>query len=792
MVSAFRNFQRSRVYVILNLLGLTLGFAVFISLFLFTAHEKSYDIFSGSDRVFRLKGIRANQDGSRREAVTSPFAAGPDIKSAFPEVEEQVRVVKTIGMIYYEDRWSKTEDVAYADAGFFQVFSMPLVHGNTNRALAEINSIVLSASFAKQIFGSENPIGKQVGYKGRLTYEVTGVFPDFPENSHLKFDALLSFKNYELVRTDIADEPWQWEAPITYLRLRTGVEAAGLQEKLGWLIEEKCGEFLREIDQQYTIELQPVNSIHLHSHLVGELRKNGDGDLVKYLESIAYAILFLALFNYVSFSTAKSIERSKEVGIRKVMGSRRYQLVVQFLVESLLLHFISLILAIGVLALSYQYLQEHIFSFKDLLLIPSTSWLTLCAIFISVALTSGLYPAMILSSYDPSNALKGKISGSSRGAMVRKVLVIVQFATSLVLIIWIFVVMGQLRFMRETQLGFELNRLVIRDSEVYDSLFDRNSALYKMELARLPSVRHVSYVGMLPGDHNLFFSAGVRRPSAPTESATSIEYVVVDETFDTTYGLEILAGNGFKKESMPWKEIILNESAMRAVGFNDPEDAIGEKILFLKDTPRIARVVKDFHFHSPKESVKPLAFLFAPHMGYYFTLDFEPHTLPEVTEGAQTLFASIYPGQPFSHKLLSDHFNAQYESEITLEQALYFFSGLSICITCLGLLGMATYTTQIRKKEIGIRKTLGATTVGVLLLLWREHFLTIFLSTIVAVPVSWYLSTQWLMSFVTRIELTPILFIEPLAILIAISLGTVLMQTLRAALANPVDSIKYE
>lgn len=791
-VSAIRNFQQKRVYVILNLLGLTIGFTAFLSLFLLTAYEESYDIFPSSERVFRLKGIRITQDGSKRLSVTSPMTAGPEIKAAFQEVENQTRIHKTIAMIQYRGNWTKSEDAAYVDDAFFQVFSIPLLQSNTNRVLADINTIALSSSFAKLIFGNENPIGKQVGYKGRVTYEVVAVYPDFPKTSHLKFDALLPFKNYELVRTDIMDEPWKWEMPVTYLRLHPWADAVALQEKFGPLINEKIGDYLREIGQTYNIELQPVNSIHLHSNLTGELSKNGDGKLVNYLKSISWAILLLALVNFISLSTAKSIERYKEVGIRKVLGSRRYQLVIQFLSESLLMHFIALVLSVGIILLMQMRWPHLILSLQDLLEIPTSFWLMLALIIIVVVLVSGLYPALILSGYDPIDALKGKIVGKAKGGNVRRVLVILQFATSLVLIVWIFVVTEQLRLLRETPLGFDPHRLVIRDSEVYDSLFDRNSAIYKKELARLPGVNHVTYVGMLPGDYNLFYSAGVRRLGASEESGVSIEYVAVDETFVSSYGLKILAGNGFRKESVPWREIILNESAMRVLGFREPEEAIGEKILYLSDTPRIVSIVKDFHFHSPREPIKPLAFLFLPQLGYYFTLDVDRRALPEVIQESQKLFASIYPGQPFTYKMLSDHFNKQYESEITLERSLYFFSAVSICITCLGLLGMAAYTTQVRRKEIGIRKTLGASTSGILLLLWREHFFAILVSSLIAVPVAWYVCTQWLMTFVTRVELSPILFIYPLAILVAITLITILVQTIRAASANPVESIRYE
>lgn len=788
-----RNFLRRKFFFLLNLLGLSIGFAAFGALFLLTAYESSYDNFPGANRVFRIKGIRINQDGSSRQSVYAPFAAGPDMKASFPEVEHETRIIKTVGMFRYADRWTKSEEVAYVNEDFFHVFSISLLSGNTDNALSQINTMVLSASFAKKVFGDEDPIGKQIDYKGRTYYEVVGVFPDFPKNSHVKLDALLSFKNYEaIMRKDIAEEPWRWDIPVTYLRVANVADEPALQEKIPRLIEEKTGEYLRQVYQQFQIELQPVADIHLKSNLEGELTKNGDGKLVIYLRTISLVVLLLAWINYISLSTAKSIERSREVGVRKVLGSGRAQLIVQFLAESLILQIAALLLAIGILIIGQPYWPEFILPITDLRQIPVSFWFIVVGILLTGTFLTGLYPALLISGYNPVNALKGTLSALGRGAQVRRVLVIIQFIISLVLIIWIFVVVGQLKFMRNTPLGFDSNRLVIRDSEVYDSLFDRNSDLYKKELNRIAGVKQVSYVGMLPGDHGLAYSSNVRTLNAPAESTITLEFVMVDENFDSTYGLKSLAGTGFKETSTPWKEIILNKSAMRAVGFTEPEVAIGERILFFNDTAKIVRVVEDFHFHSPREPVKPMAFLFVPHMGFYFTLNAEPAATSSVIQEAEKLFATIYPGQPFVYKMLDDHFNAQYNAELQFERLLYFFSALSVCITCLGLLGMAAYTTHVRKKEIGIRKTLGASSLGILMLLWREYMVTILLASLIALPVSWYLASHWLTDFATRLSLTPVLFVLPLAILVVITLATVLFQTLRAAMTNPVDSIRYE
>ncbi len=779
--------------MLINVVGLIVGLSAFITLFLFTSYEESYDTFPGSEHVSRIKSIHVNENGAERESVLSPFGAGPDIKDAFPEVEAYTRIIKTVALIQYRNSWIKSEDAAYVDEGFFKVFSLPLLEGNVNLALTQINTMVISASFAKKIFGDENPVGKQINYKGRLLYEVTGVFPDFPNNSHMKFDALLSMQNYVAVQPFMLSEPWSWYNPVTYLRLGPGVEHVSLEEKLEVLIDEKIGEDLRLAKDKLSFELQPVRSIHLQSNYEGELRKNGDGELVRYLEYIALAIFLLALINYASLSSAKSIERSREIGIRKLLGSQRYQVIVQFMGESFIMHLMAVSLAVLVIAVTQQYWPEYFLSSEQLLQVPAQKWLLLVLIFFGGTTASGLYPAMTISGYDVIKSLKGRVSGNKAGDAMRRVFVVIQFATSLVLIILINVVVSQLQMMQETPLGFDASRLmIIRDSEVYDSLFERNSATYKRELARLPGVAQVAYVGMLPGDHNLFYAGNVRKQNAPVESEVPIECVMVDEAFDATYGFQSLAGPGFSEQSVTWKEIILNESAMRTLGFNQPEDAINEKIIFSKDTARIVRILKDFHFHAPREPIKPLAFLFAPHMGYYFTLQVDPNNIPQVRKAAEDLYSGIYPGQPFSYKMLDEHFNMQYSTEKLFERSLYFFSGLSVCITCLGLLGMIAYAMQVRRKEIAIRKTLGSSSAGILAKLWREHLITVLISGVVASPVAWYFSSQWLTSFTTRIALGPQLFIWPLLILLATTLATVSFQTIRAAQANPIDALKDE
>ncbi len=791
---AIRNIQRRKSYFLLNLLGLSIGFAAFITLYLFTAYEQSYDQFGNADRIFRLTNMRVNQDGSVLESVYAPFAAGPDIISTFPEVEQQVRMVKATSLIRYNDRWTKTEKAVYATPDFFRLFSIPLIKGNDSMAITSINTLAMSESFAKKVFGEEDPIGKLIDYKGRLMYEVTAVFKDLPGNSHMHFDIILSFKNFEAItRKDVLEEPWRWDIPVTYLKLRSVAQPDALQKKLSLLTEEKTGAYLRQVGQQLSLGLQPITSIHLTSRLEGEWEENGDGKLILYLSGIAFAVLLLAWINYISLSSAKAVDRVREVCIRKVLGSTRRQLILQLVGESLMLHSIAVGFAVLLIVASKTYWSEYSINPEVLVTLEVSQWLILVVILISGSLIAGLYPAIILSHIDPTVALKSAALSSSTGSSVRKVLVISQFSTSLVLIIWITVVAIQVRFIREQPLGYEADaRVVIQDSEVYDSLYNRNVEIFKRELARIAGVKGVSYCDRLPGDRGLAYSSNVRTVHANAETAITLEFIVVDENVDVVYGLKALAGPGLKENSEKRKEIILNRSAARAVGFQNPEDAINERILFFNDTAKIVRVVEDFHFYSPRETIKPMAFLFIPDRGFYFTMNVEQSKTEEVISAAEKLFQNIFPGQPFSASLLTDHVDAQHKAELTFEKALFFFSALSVWITCLGLIGMAAYTTRSRKREIGIRKTLGSTSAEVVLLLWKDHFKVVMVSALIAIPVAWYVTNHWLLDFASRIELTLMFFIVPVLALLLVTLLAVSFQTLKAALTNPVESIRHE
>ncbi len=792
---AFRVFYRRKFFFLINLLGLSLGFASFLVLFFYTALEENYDVFhEHHKRIVRIKTIRETNTGEKREMAYTCYGCGPDITETFPEVEKYVRMSKASPLIRYGDRWFKSEKGLYASDDFFKIFSFRLLKGSDSLVLSKPYTMAISESFARKVFGDDDPLGKTVNYKGRFNFEITGVFADMPQNSHMDFEVVLSFETYKaIMRKDILEEPWRWDVVFTYLLLAPGASIQQLEQKFPALINEKTGEYLKKTDQKLKLELQPLASIHLTSHYDGEFRENSDSDLVLYLKSIALGILMLAWINYISLATAKSIERAREVGVRKVMGSYRWQLVTQFIGESLLLNILALLVALGIIALIKPYAPEYTKGVDQLHILTFSQWVTLIGGLVGGSLLSALYPALVLSGFQPTRVLKGSFTSTKSEKYLRKVLVTTQFIVSLVLVIWIYVIGQQIKTLRSQPLGFAQSaRLVIRESQVYDSLFDRNSATFKTELARISGVEKVSHTLLTPGEQGLWYSSNVRWLNSPTTDVINLDFSRVDENFDAVLELKSLAGPGFKETSERKKEIMINASAVKALGFRNAEDAIQQRITFFNDTARIVRVLEDFLFYSPRENIKPLAFLFDPKVGVQYVASVEPTKIPSVVGDAQKLFVDIFPGQVFTYHFLDDHYNKQYAADLGFEKALSFFSGMSVWITCLGLMGMAAFTTQARKKEIGIRKTLGASSTSVLMLLWRDYIVVILISAAIATPVAWYIAHEWIASFSVRLTLTPWLFAIPVIALLIVTLLTVAFQTIRAALANPVESIRYE
>jgi len=795
LLVALRNFLRKKFFYTINLLGISIGLSTFIILFFFTGKEEQYDKFhSNKDKIFRIKANRFHNDVLTREMVNVCFAAGPEMKENFPEVERYVQMMKTISIVRHKEDWHKTEKSCYASEDFFKIFSFQLLIGNDSLALNRPHTAVISQSFANKVFKDEDPIGKTINYRGRFFYEITGVFADMPANSHMDFELILSFESYKLIANKfVLEEPWRWDGFVTYLLLKPKASAKALEEKIPTLIEAKTGDWLRNTNQKLIFELQPISSVHLTSDFDGEWKANGDEKLILYLRLIAGSILLLAWINFISLSTAKSLERAREVGVRKTLGGDRGQLIGQFLAEAFLLNLTGLIMALILIMICEFYWPEHIAVFANFKFLSLAQWIWLALIVFGGSFLSGVYPALVLSGFNPALVLKGSFSKTTRGTQVRRILVIAQFVCSLVLVIWIYTASKQLQYLQDQPLGFEQNaKLVIDDSEVYDSLYARGVEVFKKEAIRLVGVEGLSYVESLPGELITPYANSVRRLRADTSDVNSFSYLRVDDHFADVLGLKVTSGSFFSETSTKKEEIVVNESAARLLGFSNFDDAIQEEIYFRDDTVRIIGVLQDFYFHSPKDEIKPLIFQFDPTYGNHYILTVSGSNSTGVIESVQKLFLESFPGQPFRYQFLDEHFQRQYQADQTFERALLFLSSLSIWITCLGLIGMVAYSTSTREKEISIRKVLGSSSMEVLWLFWLDYIKLIILSAFLAIPIAWYLTSHWLTGFNLRVDLSLSIFVLPVILLILITLLVISIQTIKAARANPIEGIRHE
>ena len=792
---AFRALLKNRVYSIINVAGLSIGISAFLLIWLYVEHERAYDLFHKDvNRIFRVQQNRVNQGEVTAKSVAGCAAIGPEMKANFPEVEYYVRIFKTSPVILYQGEGSKEDRACYASEDFFRVFSFKLKEGVDSLVLKRPYTAVVSSSFAKRVFKDIDPIGKSISIRGRWDVEITGVYEDMPANSHMKFDLMISFATYEKRGNKlIFEEPWRWDGFITYIKLNEHADYKLTEAKLPALVEAQTGVWLKETNQTMEEYLQPLTSLHLYSNFDGELETNGDHQQVFYLTLVAVFILFIAWLNYISLATAKSLERAKEVGVRKVLGSFRLQLIAQFLSESFVLNVISSVIATMIVFLFLPYFTKLIgrsILFSEMNL---RFWCILLFVSIGGAFISGLYPAFVLSGFKPALILKGKFVSSSSGRLVRKGMVLIPFATAIILLSCLYIVHNQIAFLRQQQLGFDMKqKLVLRDSEVYDSLYDSRTVSFRNELVRIPGIEKMSYISVVPGTPITSYANSVRKISDDDSKANQYKFIWVDEHFINVLGLNLVSGRIFTANDTSRSTLIINQLAAKNLGYQKSEEAIGGKISFMDDTCTVVGVVNNFHHESPKNPFLPIIYSFRPDGGVFYLVPIETTSAKATVEKVEALFNSIFPGQPFSYFFLDEKYDSQYQRDIQFGKVIGLFAALLIFVTALGLFGLSAYTASVRTKEIGIRKVLGASENSIVLMLCKEYLILIFIASLLAMPAAWYVMDMWLGLFAMKVNLTAWMFIFPSLGIVAVTLLTISFQTIKAAFTNPAETLRSE
>lgn len=798
--TAVRTLRTRGGFVALNLAGLVVGIVASLLIWQYVLHAWSYDDFhADADRIYRVR-FDLFREGDRlfKSATTFP-AVGPTLADDAPEVEAYARLFLRAdgGVVRVGDRSFKETQVFHADSTFLTVFDYPMLRGTRQTALDAPGTVVLSQRAAQRYFGDADPVGETIRFGPDETYTVTGVVRS-PETSHLRFDLLFSFATLETLdfaREPLQDYAWNWYDFYTYVRLAPGADPASLEARLPDVVARHTSE---QASARVKLSLQPLPSIHLTSNLIQEARTNGDATTVYVLALIAAFILLIAWVNDVNLATARATERAREVGVRKALGASRGQLVRQFVLESFTLNLAAVLVSLAIVRLSLPAFSRLVGTPEPLpMTSDATFWGLFAVLFVVGSLVVGLYPALVLAGYDPARVLKGTFARSTDGLLLRRGLVTGQFVASVGLIAGTLIVFQQIDFMQSRDLGVDVDRVLVVEAPDLlrpDSLYGGQMRSFTQELERLAAVDHAAASTEVPG-HLIYWTSGMRRRGAPAESSTILYMVGIGEGYLDTYGHKIVAGRALRPDAVAdSSRVLLTQTAVRALGFDSPDAAVGAFVVGGPDTLEVAGVVVDYHQEGLHRPVEPVGFrLRQSTQAYqYVSLRLRSDDWTAALASVESTFERFFPGDPFAYTVLDDAFDQQYRTYRRFGRVFALFAGLAIFVACLGLLGLSAFIATQRTKEIGIRKVLGASVTHVVALLSKDFLRLVLVGAAVAVPVVWWGMQRWLNGFAYRIEIRGLAFLVATALVLVVALATVGTQALRAARLDPATTLRSE
>ncbi|MCX6214308.1 ABC transporter permease [Spirosoma sp.] len=792
---AIRNLWRNKVFSGINIVGLAVGLASCLLLFMYITHELSYDDFQKkADRVVRVT-MEYSMEGRVAKIPQTGTKVVKEFGRQFPEIESGVRLINRDGVVNTGDRQFSEKRIVFADSALFTLFSFPLLQGNPRTALAGPNLVVLSESTARKYFGDENPVGKtiRINTGGSFRdYAVTGVVKDSPANSQIKYDLLTSFLTLPAAQT----EEWFSSNYATYLLLRKPEDMGSLQAKIPGFMKTQFGKEEMSAGSYLTYNLEPLRRVHLHSEVEGSFEPNGDLTYIYIFGSIALLILLIACVNYVNLATSRAVERAQEVGVRKVMGALRGQLFGQFIGESVIVTSLALVLALLLAALAlpvFNELSDRQFTISSWFELRNI--LLLLGIGLIVSLIAGSYPALVLARFEPVRVLKGHLKTAGAGQF-RRALIVFQFAITAFLIISTLLVRNQLAFVQQKKLGYSKDHVLMLP---VDKQVNEKIAAIKSEFRQNADIQQVS----LASDSPVFVEGGygMRSANMAADQRKMVTGLTIDEDYVPTMSLQLIAGSNINaadmdrisrtdNDSLTRSRFILNEAAVKELGWT-PQQAIGQRLDVSGRLGVIKGVVADFHFASMKQKIGPLA-LFPQNGGEVLLVKLSGSQLPNTLRFLESKWRTLIPDRPFSYAFMDEEFNKLYAAETRTGSIFSVFAFLSIFLACLGLFGLSAYTTAQRTKEIGVRKVLGASVFSIVGLLSKDFLKLVGVALLVASPIAWYAMDKWLNDFAYKITIEWWVFALAGLLAVGIALLTVSFQSVRAALMNPVKSLKME
>jgi len=803
---ALRSLLKNKFFSFLNISGLAVGIGCVLMIYLYVNHELSYDNhIPNADRIYRVN-TKGKFGGSDIHLCIVNASMGPIIINDFPEIESYTRFRENGSQIIkYGENSIKEDHAIFADSNYFEFWGAKMLEGNPKTALKDPNSLVLSAQLAKKIFGDKEAMGEYVKLAGKYEYKVTGIMEAMPDNTHFKFEALMSMASLE----EAKELPWLNINFHTYFRLVPGASAAGLEAKFPAMIEKYIGPELQSImgvsladfkksGNDIGYYLQPLKDLHLRTTAEGGFDRQGDIKYIYIFSAIGLFILTLACINFMNLATARSANRAKEVGIKKVMGALRHHLVSQFISESTLIALISLIGGIGLVYISFPFFNEiaglHL-SPEALYQADVIFFMVLLVIFIGIA--AGSYPAFFLSRFQPVKVLKGKLSGGAKSSALRSVLVTFQFGISIFLIIGTLVVFNQLQYLQNKKLGFDKDQIIILEN----TYMLRNSIeAFRDEVLQSTAFKDATISSYTPSPATSnWVTAFWEGKTVNKENTSTMSFYQIDEHYLSTYGMELTTGRNFDPSmSTDTAAVIINEAAVNRFGFKD--DPVGKYISHFNNlngnaqsisTLKVIGVVKNFHFKDLKSAILPLVMAYEPSDGRIsFRINTDDYNA--VTGLLKEKWNEFAPGQPFEYKFLDQTLQSQYENEQKVSELFEIFTGLTIFVACLGLFGLASFTTEQRAKEIGIRKVLGASVSGIVVLISKDFMKLVLISFILAAPLAYVFMSSWLEDFEYRVSISIWIFVGAGTAAFLIAWLTLSYQSIKAAIVNPTNSLRSE
>lgn len=800
IIIAFRNLLKNKLFSLINILGLGVGIAASFMLYQYTSFEASYDNFhQDADRIHRVNLITSKEgEEITRDARTAP-AMGSTLLKDFPEVVSFSRaVILGEAILSHEGNNVGEEKVLLVDPAHFELFDYEVLKGVPEVDLKSPLTVFLSSDLAKKLYADVDPVNKTISINsnnldGSQDFIVKGVFKNQRVNAHLRPELLVSYATLHHFIGKEIDNAWDWNNLYTYIKVAEGTDISGLKQKTQGVVALNNPNDLNKSGWQ--LDLQPILSIHTNKSYTGEYVQQGiDGSLLKYYKIIGAFILLIAYINFINLYTSKATERAKEIGVRKVSGASFSQLVVQLLSEVFIINLLGVLLALTFIQLLYPFLTSLLEIGGTIPELQSLNlWMSLGVILFSGTLLSGLYPAFVMSAWLPSKALKGMKGMNVGGIQFRKSLVVFQFGIASFLICGTLTVLLQVDMMKKYDLGFDFDqKVIVKSPQLVEESDGTRSSIFKRELKKLTGVKHTTALNEIPGTE-IYWKTDIAAEELSTVDNLSFTWLGVDHDYFDLFEIEIIAGRSFQQTSDGFQtSAILSRKAARLYGFERPEDAVGSRITLDDNQLEVVGVSEDFNQESLKKSIEPIIFRYSNFDLNYFAIHIEANNLHETISQISSTFTRLFPDSPFEYFFLEEHFNKQYKGEVLFAQIFTGASLLALFISCLGMMGLSYQTIAQKTKEIGIRKVLGASLNNLLIYLTKDYIRLVVIACFFGISIAYFIFSNWLNDFITKIDLGLWFFFTPLLVLGITIVLVITHQTLKIALKNPVDSLKYE